>query len=71
MAETNSVASFTHWSRAEVNKGGEGKVEGVRRVVREGVRGRVWDSCPSLVHRLNERRIRVKCSICAAIKSWD
>lgn len=63
LAETYTAATFTH--RAEMKQtlvAGE-KVGGVRRIKRERVRGRVWDCCPKLVPGLNERRIRVKCSV--------
>ena len=47
------------------------KVRGVMRIKTEGVRERVWDCRQRLVPGLNERRIRVKCSVCVAIKSLE
>lgn len=60
---------FHTQSGDEVHKGGRVKVEGVSRRERERVRRRVWDCCFRVVCGLNERRMRVKCSIYVAIKS--
>lgn len=51
------LCSKFHTSSAdEVDKCGEGKVEGVRQTVRDGVKRRVWDCCQRLVPGLNEWR---------------